>query len=205
MYQDVYQYLQGMQMYIQAQEKRIVSLETTVQKMKEEIQQLNEKKLIHVDKIEYKFDQLKVETLEGTLNIGLNPSDLSEIEDFAVQNQTLPAPFSPKAQMQRSMKIEEAIYRYLETDLPQIIVETQKKFNMEPSDSYLAFIKEDIIKQLPNRIEFHLKASKAQYRSTEDGSDVDIQIINVLKQEIQNGVFIFLNQLPENVKGMKPE
>ncbi|CAH2713526.1 putative spore germination protein GerPC [Neobacillus rhizosphaerae] len=205
MYQDVYQYLQGMQMYIQAQEKRIVSLETTVQKMKEEIQQLNEKKLIHVDKIEYKFDQLKVETLEGTLNIGLNPSDLSEIEDFAVQNQTLTSPFSPKAQMQRSMKIEEAIYRYLETDLPQIIVDTQKKFNMEPSDSYLAFIKEDIIKQLPNRIEFHLKASKAQNRSIENGSDADIQIIEVLKQEIQNGVFVFINQLPENVKGMKPE
>ena len=26
-----------------------------------------------IDRIEYKFDQLKIETLEGTLNIGLNP------------------------------------------------------------------------------------------------------------------------------------
>ena len=34
--------------------------------------------------MEYKFDQLKVETLEGTLNIGLNPSDLQGIEDFSV-------------------------------------------------------------------------------------------------------------------------
>ena len=36
--------------------------------------------------MEYKFDQLKVETLEGTLNIGLNPSDLQAIEDFSVPN-----------------------------------------------------------------------------------------------------------------------
>ena len=36
--------------------------------------------------MEYKFDQLKVETLEGTLNIGLNPSDLQGIEDFSVPN-----------------------------------------------------------------------------------------------------------------------
>ncbi len=96
-------------------------------KNKEELQQLKEKPAVHVDRIEYKFDQLKVETLEGTLNIGLNPSDLSGIEDFAVQNQTVSTPFSPKAQMQRSMKVEEAIYQYLETDLPQIIEEYPKE------------------------------------------------------------------------------
>ncbi|WP_066068445.1 spore germination protein GerPC [Neobacillus soli] len=203
MYQDVYQYLQWLQMCIQAQEKRINSLEETVKKMSEEIVQLNEKKSIHVDRIEYKFDQLKVETLEGTLNIGLNPSDLSGIEDFAVQNQSLATPFSPKAQMQRSMKIEEAIYRYLETDLPQIIEDTQKRLSMEPGEAYLSFIKEDIIKQLPNRIEYHLKAHNVQNRSSENGTDTDILIIEALKQEVQNGVFIFLNHLPENVKGMK--
>src|SRR3954447_14733408 len=121
MYQDYSQYLQWLQMCIQAQEQRIITLETTLNKMKEEIKKLNERKSIHVDKIEYKFDQLKVETLEGTLNIGLNPSDLSGIEDFAVQNQSLTTPLSPKDQMQRSMKIEESIYSYLETDLPQLV------------------------------------------------------------------------------------
>ncbi len=39
-----------------------------------------------MEKIEYKFDQLKVESLDGTLNIGLNPSNLKEtIEDLAVE------------------------------------------------------------------------------------------------------------------------
>jgi spore germination protein PC len=205
MNQDVYQYLQWLQMCIQAQEKRIVSLEESLKHMSEEIKKLNEKKTIHVDKIEYKFDQLKVETLEGTLNIGLNPSDLSAIEDLTVENQSLNTPFSPKAQMQRSMKIEETIYRYLETDLPQIIEDTQKRLKMEPSDSYLSFIKDDIIKQLPSRIEYHLKAQTAQNRSPINDNDTEILIFEALKQEIQNGVSIFLNHLPENVKGMKTE
>jgi spore germination protein PC len=205
MYQDVYQYLQWLQMYIQSQEKRIISLEQTIQKMQQEIKQLDEKKSIHVDKIEYKFDQLKVETLEGTLNIGLNPSDLSGIEDFSVQNQSLNTPFSPKAQMQRSMKIEEAIYRYLETDLPQLLEESQNKLALPPNESYLSFIKQDIIKQLPNRIEYHLKASTTKDRSEENANISDEQIIELLKQEIQNGVVVFLNHLPENVKGMKTE
>jgi len=204
MYQDYSQYLQWLQMYIQAQEKRIVTLEATVQKMQEEMKQLKEKHPIRVDKIEYKFDQLKVETLEGTLNIGLNPSDLSEIEDFAVQNQQMNVPPPPKDQMQRSMKIEEAIYRYLETDLPSIVESTQRELNVPPNGSYLSFIKQDITKQLPNRIEHHLKANLQNQRSSEN-TNVDDLIIEAIKQEIKNGVSVFFANLPEHVKGMKPE
>ena len=168
------------------------------------MKQLKEKQGIHVDKIEYKFDQLKVETLEGTLTIGLNPNDLSGIEDFAIQNQSLNTPITPKTQMQRSMKIEEAIFRYLESDLPEIIEETRQKLTIQPNESYLSFIKEDIIKQLPNRIEYHLKASNAQNRSAENVIVTEETIIETLKQEIQNGVYVFFSNLPENVKGMNP-
>ena len=205
MYQDLNQYLQWIQMYIQSQEQRIAALEQTINKLQKEFKQIQEKPVVHVDRIEYKFDQLKVETLEGTLNIGLNPNDLSGIEDFAVQNQSLNTPLSSKEQMQRSMEVEKAIYEYLETDLPQIIVEAQNQLSIQPNDSYLSFIKEDIIRQLPNRIDFHLKANAAKVRSEEKGASFDEIVINSIKQEIQNGVWTFLNNLPENMKGMKPK
>lgn len=204
MYQDFSQYLQWFQNCIQAHEARIASLEKTVQLLQNEIKQLNEKKTIHVDRIEYKFDQLKVETLEGTLTIGLNPNDLSGIEDFAVQNQALKNPLTPQAQMQRSMKIEDAIYQYLDTELPQIIDNTQKNLNLPPNESIYSFIKNDIVNQLPKRIDHHLKAT-LQTDRTMDESSIDEQIIEILKQEITNGVHLFLSNLPENMKGMKPE
>ncbi|PGY11279.1 spore germination protein PC [Bacillus sp. OV166] len=204
MYQDYSQYLQWLQMCIQAQEQRILALENALQKMKEDMKKLNDKKAIHVDKIEYKFDQLKVETLEGTLNIGLNPSELAGIEDFAVQNQSLSTPISPKHQMQRSMKIEEAIYRYLETDLPQLVENAQRELTVQPNDEYLSFIKQDIIKQLPGRIEQHLNTHSASSRSFENAPSDDL-IIEGLKKEIQNGVMVFFSNLPENLKGMKTE
>jgi spore germination protein PC len=205
MYQDLNQYLQWMQMCIQAQEQRIAALEQTIDKLQKEFKQVQEKPVVHVDRIEYKFDQLKVETLEGTLNIGLNPNDLSGIEDFAVQNQSLSTPLSSKEQMQRSMNIEKAVYEYLETDLPQIIASSQTQLSIPPNDSYLSFIKEDIIRQLPNRIDFHLKANAAKARSEDTNDSIDGLVINAIKQEIQNGVWTFLNNLPENMKGMKPE
>lgn len=203
MNQDYSQFLQWVQMTLQAQENRIVTLEKTIQEIQKEIKQLKEKPSIQVDKIEYKFDQLKVETLEGTLNIGLNPSDLQNIEDFAVENQSLKTPIHPKAHMQRSMKIEESIYEYLETELPSLFKESQNQLNVRLDDSYLAFIKQDIMKQLPARIDYHIQNTAARDREGEHSTEESI--IDLLKQEIRKGILIFINHLPENVKGMNTQ
>jgi len=203
MYQDYSQLLQWVQMTLQIQENRIAALEQTIQKLQEQLKQLKDKPNIQVEKIEYKFDQLKVETLDGTLNIGLNPSDLANIEDFAVQNQSLNTPIHPKAQMQRSMKIEESIYQYLETELPVVFKETQNQLNVQLDDSYLDFIKQDIMKQLPTRIDYHVQNTAANKR---DGGQSTVEsIIELLKQEISKGILIFINHLPDNVKGMNTQ
>lgn len=200
MYQDYSQFFQWVQLTLQAQENRIAELEQVIQNMQKEMKQFKEKPSIRVDKIEYKFDQLKVETLEGTLNIGLNPADLDNIEDFAVENQSMKTPMSPKVQMQRSMKIEEAIYRYLEIELPELFKETQKQLNIQLDDSYLEFIKQDITKQLPARIDYHLNAAKR-----DGGDNIEESILEQLKQEIKKGIIIFINHLPTNVKGMNTQ
>jgi spore germination protein PC len=203
MYQDYSQLLQWVQITLQSQENRIAALEQTIQKLQEQLKQLKDKPNIQVEKIEYKFDQLKVETLDGTLNIGLNPSDLANIEDFAVQNQSLNTPIHPKAQMQRSMKIEESIYQYLETELPVVFKETQNQLNVQLDDSYLDFIKQDIMKQLPTRIDYHVQNTAANKR--EGGQSTVESIIELLKQEISKGILIFINHLPDNVKGMNTQ
>lgn len=199
MYQNYDHYIQWLQNCVQSQEQRIRRLEQLIQQLENDMRKLKEKPPIHVGTIEYKFDQLKVETVEGTLSIGLSPSDLQGIEDFAINNNDLNHPVHPKTQMQRSMAIEEAIYNYLETDLPNMIAETQNRLNLAPNDAYLSFIKEDIKKQLPSRIDFYLKSVSAQERTTEITNDT---IIQQIKQEIQNGVQIFFQHLPENMKGM---
>jgi spore germination protein PC len=201
MYQNYAQILQWLQNSVQAQEQRIIGLEKLIQQLSEELKRIKEKPTIHVDTIEYKFDQLKVETLEGTLNIGLNPSDMQGIEDLAV-NQPANIPPDPKGQMQRSIEIENVLLSYLETDLPKIIQEAGSRLNIQSNDSYLTFIKDDIRKQLPTRIDYHLKSSNIQDQSEESMKISNQNIIEQIKKEIQNGVAAFLNHLPENVKEM---
>lgn len=198
-------YLQRMHAFVEAQEKRIRILEAAVKKLQEETETLKSRPPMQIDRIEYKFDQLKVESLEGTLNIGLNPSELQNIEDFAVDNKNIKAPVSPKHLMKRTMEIEDAIYQYLESDLPEIVSSVQKKLNVSVDDAYLSFIKEDIKKQLPNRIDFYIKQQQASDRGAPENGMGSDQIIENLKKEIQNGVHAFISHLPENMKGLKKE
>lgn len=199
MNQEFYQYIQKMHLFIQAQERKIRQLEKTIESIQNQLTELKERPGIRVDKIEYKFDQLKVETLEGTLNIGLNPSDLQGIEDFSVDNQQLSTSLSPKDRMQTVMELENNLYHYLETEIEPLIKQTQEKLNVKIDESYTDFIKEDIKKQIPTRIEFYLRQNPQIERSTEDWKE---KIITQMKKEIENGVFVFIRNLPDNVKGM---
>ncbi|MFE8696323.1 spore germination protein GerPC [Cytobacillus sp. FJAT-53684] len=205
MSQELYSYLQGLHTFIQEQEKRIRSLEKSVRELQEETKTLKERPPISIGRIDYKFDQLKVETLEGTLNIGLNPSDLQNIDDLAVDNQENEAPISPKKFMKKTMEIENEIYRYLESDLPAIVSEVQRNLQVAENETYLSFIKEDIKKQLPNRIDFHLKQLRSADPAQEENRNINEEVIQQLKAEIKNGVHAFISHLPENMKGMKKE
>lgn len=78
------QWAQQVSAYIERQKQRIDTLEQTVTKLQTDLNALKNQKGIHIDRIEYKFDQLKVEKLDGTLTIGISPSLLDNIDDLTV-------------------------------------------------------------------------------------------------------------------------
>jgi len=85
---------------VQEQQQTIERLEQELQRIKQQLaKQEQASPIYHVEKIEYRFDQLKVETLEGSLQIGLSTSNPEQlpmmIEDFMMQQQNgnSPPPF----------------------------------------------------------------------------------------------------------------
>jgi spore germination protein PC len=200
MYQAFPDYVQQLHSIVMNQETRIQNLEKMVLELKKELREIKQRPTLHVDKIEYKFDQLKVETLDGTLNIGLNPTDLQNIEDFAVQNGATPMPMmDPKEQFQRSMQLEEEIYQFLETDLSNLIQQIAEKMDRKLDASYLEFIKEDIKKQLPARINYYLQ--QRPIVETQDHNAWKQQIVTQLIKEMENGIRTFIENLPNNMNG----
>jgi len=197
---EFYQYMKRLHLYVEHQSKKIGKLEKMVLDMQQEIASLKERPPVQIGNIEYKFDQLKVETLEGTLNIGLNPTDLNEIDDFSVDQKAVNVPIPPKQLFKRTIELENTLYQYLETDLEQIYRDAQTNLGITVDDSYFTFIKEDIKKQLSGRVAYHLKELSTTNRGEEFNPEINANVIELLKQEIQNGVFLFLKNLPDNVK-----
>ena len=104
MNQDFYQILQSIQSHIYKQDRMIQHLQKKMKSLEKKVEQLEGRPPVHIDRMEYKFDQLKVETLEGTLNIGLNPSDLQGIEDLSVPNKKVLS--NPEDRMSMFTEIE---------------------------------------------------------------------------------------------------
>ncbi|MEH7444454.1 spore germination protein GerPC [Bacillus sp. JJ1122] len=197
---EFYQYIKRLHVYVEHQSKKIGKLEKMVLDMQQEIASLKERPPVQIGNIEYKFDQLKVETLEGTLNIGLNPTDLNEIDDFSVDQKAMNVPIPPKQLFKRTIELENTLYQYLETDLEQIYRDAQTSLGITVDDSYFTFIKDDIKKQLSGRVAYHLKELSSTSRGEELSPEINANVIELLKQEIQNGVLLFLKNLPDNVK-----
>ncbi|WP_400246407.1 spore germination protein GerPC [Niallia sp. JL1B1071] len=208
---DFYQYSEKMRNYLQLLEKRIKDLEKQVAALSIDVTTMKEKPSVHIDRIDYSFDQLKVETLEGTLNIGLNPEDLSNIEELAI-NPSGPVnqphgpfypPIDPKQMMNRSMDIEEEMHQFIQLELPEIIRKKQVELKMPEEESYISFIQEDITKQLPTRIQYYLQ--QGANRKQNGGNLSNEAIIHALKEEMENGIHLFLSHIPDNMKGSGKE
>lgn len=196
MYQDLYQILQSMQNYIYNQDKRIQNLQNKIQSLEKTVLELKKRPPVHIDRMEYKFDQLKVETLEGTLNIGLNPSDLKGIEDLSLPNQHNSIP--PNERVSMISEIEREMDQYLDHNLENIIQNTCQQLQIQPEMSYHDFILQDLKRQLPSRIESYLNQPIREGLEKEQHNG---WIIDQLKKEIQQGVLTFLQHLPNNLNG----
>jgi spore germination protein PC len=199
---EFHEYIRQLHRFVESQATKIKTLESLVQSLASDVKELKGKPSIKVEKIEYKFDQLKVETLEGTLNIGLNPSDLQAIEDFAVEGkQTVNHPFAPANQFQSTMRIEESLLQNIDSEVESIIQQYNQENQVNIDDSYVAFIKDDIRKQLPNRIQYHLNHIPIDQRANDQSTEYESRIIELIRNDIQNGIYTFLNNLPNEAKG----
>jgi spore germination protein PC len=199
---EVYDYIQRLHCFVESQDTKIKHLEKLVQSLINDINELKCKPSIQVEKIEYKFDQLKVETLEGTLNIGFNPTDLQGIEDFEIEGKQMGGDQNvPGIQVQSTLRVEEHILQNIETDVDTIIQQFEHEKQVKIEESYINFIKEDIRKQLPTRIQHYLNQIPINQRNTEQSIVHENRVIQQIKKDIQNGIYVFLNNLPKEMNG----
>lgn len=197
------QQMKQMQEIVEKQHKQIQTLEKLLKGMQQEIIQLKDKPTMNIERIEYKFDQLKVETLEGTLNIGLTPGSTGEIEDFIVTQDNLQVPVQKRSE-NVAKQVEEDLINYLEKDAKDTIksVAANQGRNIEPH--YYDFMLQDIKSQLPKRVNHYLNQITPE-AIKQNLSDEDIRKMTVqqLKTDMTKAFSTFIQTIPSNKGGGK--
>jgi spore germination protein PC len=179
-----YPYIQNLHHQLHHLTERIKKLELVIENMQEEITGLKERKQFNVEKIEYRFDQLKVEQLEGTLNIGITPGHAENIEKYAVhQKEMEDLQFSQPEQQDDALfqRIYDQIDNYLQGNENSIISSLKNKYEIQLDNEYSQMMIDDVKKQLDQRIKYYLRQPKS---SQQVNVDLEKQIVEQTKSDI---------------------
>jgi spore germination protein PC len=191
--QSMLQYVQNLYSIVQSQEQKIKELESAVSVLMAEVEELKKRPNTTIEKIEYKFDQLKVETLEGTLNIGLNPTVPDQIENFEVEQQGLQVNNSKREEV-IFKAAQERLMAFLNEDCVRYIEQLAVQNNYELDDAHKEFIIEDIRKQIDSRITFYLK--QGTYNESVPIEAQIGEITSKVKQDVERSISHFIHALP---------
>ncbi|MFD2760659.1 spore germination protein GerPC [Lentibacillus juripiscarius] len=168
-------YIYYLHQRIDKQDQLIHSLESRMQDIENDN---NQEKKQTVEKVEYNFDQLKIENLEGTLHIGLSPNDLKNIDDLSV-------PGSGSSTFKQQLLSE--LKSYLHRNGEQLIQEIAQEHQIPSENIDPAVLTEDIANQLPDRIAFYEQEAKRDQRNLNE-EETKTYIADQIKHEIRHSL-----------------
>ncbi len=163
---------------LHSQQEQIHRLEKLLADLFGKLKELESKPTYNIEKIEYQFDQLKVEKLDGTLNIGMtapgNDDTLTpgNIEQLAVNKHFPSASHSIVANDDSNYsKIHEKMVQYLDSANAENGMDAVQEaassndFALQLDPQHRRMVMEDLKKQLPERIRYYLQQLKKEDQS----------------------------------------
>lgn len=179
-------------------EKKITFLEDELNAVKIKLKKLEDRPTIQIDNIEYKFDQLKVETLEGTLNIGLNPADVESLEDLAINHENPLSPYMFNDREALIQLIARDTFQYLDKERATLF-KSAGVYLEKPIDPQVAdFIIDDLKRQLPFRINIYLDQTPIYDRTIERLPFVTERVREKCIKDCDLAVLKFLTEKPSH-------
>ncbi|AIW86471.1 spore gernimation protein GerPC [Bacillus cereus] len=202
MNQDIYTYLHQLQQALQIQQQTILNLEEQVRLLQEELNELKSRPSSSIGKVEYKFDQLKVENLNGTLNIGLNPFSTKgqQIEDFQVDTETLKVNPETETNPDFYQGILQEMHRYLDEEAYSRILHFEQEERTPLDEMYRQMMVDDIKKQMEHRLPYYLSQVQSYEGISTDPDYLRDIIIQAMKQDIDKAFLSFIQHIPGNFR-----
>lgn len=178
-------------------DEKINLLEQENGKLKQKLESIESKPPVNVERIDYHFDQLKIERLEGTLNIGLNPSDIAGTEEFSINSKDiLPQSQSVDRKYPKlADRLQTRLLTYLDEDIKAVVENTKKQLGVQAEDSYTLFIQQDIRNQLNSRIHYYLQNAERNQQPLPE-EELEDSIYQSIKNDMHQAIYAFFSQFP---------
>ncbi|HZG74694.1 MAG TPA: spore germination protein GerPC [Paenibacillus sp.] len=143
---------------------RLRRLEEQVERLAREVDEAKRRPSQTVERIEYRFDQLKIDTLQGTLHIGIRPEDAGGEPVWSVAGADVPKPTvvpggvaTPPSPF---LDIRGAVSRHLHEAVPPLLLQLCEaaEYDLEPEE--LDRVVADLGAQVDARIAHYMKVSE---------------------------------------------
>ncbi|WKB37173.1 spore germination protein GerPC [Terrilactibacillus sp. S3-3] len=183
-----------------SQDERIRHLEETVNSLKQSLKEAHDNRPTTVN---YSFDQLKIDTLEGTLNIGLSPkTEDGELSDFMVTDQTVHADVRRENEPTRQLERLETLWKdYLQNNAIQDLMQIENERHYPLDDQYRQLILNDIHKQLPPRAAYYLKKYQSENPENQNEEQMMQDVNQKVIEDIRKAFHLFFDHLPRQKGG----
>ncbi|MWC29251.1 spore germination protein GerPC [Paenibacillus sp. MMS18-CY102] len=217
-------WVQQVQLMFKQQQEQIAMLNARMEAMHAQLRAVEGKPTYNIEKLEYHFDQLKVEKLDGTLNIGIQPpsdgSD-SDIDQLIVQqakkgiasgqagndgngegpSQKTPNvfPTAPPGVMKPPPPfpaIQSRVNDYLDQTAPIRLSALEMEQDLPLDPYHRRIVIEDIRKQMPQRIQYYMQqVTKGQDDNEQDGNAIEEQVTTKAIRDIEMAFRQYLMKL----------
>lgn len=189
--------------------ERLDALEAKVNALCEQVKQLEARPTYHIDGIQYHFDQLKVEKLDGTLNIGMTAPGIGDdsipgsIEQMTVSNTpafpTTASPTPPQNGLYND--IYAGMTRYLDMEAQQKLLSYENELQIPLDPYHRQIIINDVRKQVPARIQYYMqktdRGSDAQSAAI-DNNAVTATVLSKTKRDADAALLAYMRELQNN-------
>ncbi|CAM4525134.1 spore germination protein PC [Paenibacillus endophyticus] len=191
---------------LKEQQEQLEALSAKVLDLCEQIKHLEARPTYNIESIEYHFDQLKVDKLDGTLNIGMTAPGMGDetfpgsIEQLAVSKPevfpsagpTIPDPSPVYNEVFNEMT------RYLDAGAPQTLLAYENQFGIPLDPYHRKIIIEDVRKQVPTRIHFYMQKKEKGAEAKQAAEDSPASAADVLaktRRDADAALYAYMRQL----------
>lgn len=184
----------------------ILELQRMVQQLTEQVEKLQAVPHTKIDRIEYQFDQLKVEKLEGALHIGISPPGTSDLLAQqpggaweAVGWKGGVSPEAPAASTDSAQEPYRSIRRYMEEEVPSLMNQLAKENPFVFPDAYLQQMKRSLESQVEERVAHYLRQTQGD-PSNADGTALD-RIAAQVQRDVEAAIRIHFAERGDEIRG----